>query len=324
MIKRLKYIDIAKGIGILFVVFSHSGGEKDLMVYIGGFFIPLFFILSGFTYNPQKKEILKNFLLKKLQRLMVPYLFFNLALLLIYHCYSSTDFLGVFYSRYCFYEYHIQDNIYMMKAGNAPMWFLSSMFTAYMAFWLIMRYYKKSIYVVSIFLLMTFVLDFLPILLPWSLDTAFLMAIFILIGTKMKDVEFSKLGCGIMLLLFMLYLALCYVNGIPNLSVRVYGRSFLIILLTGSIGSLLIVKISKWFEHFKLGNALAIIGRHSLVIFCIQMLLLRMQNKVFFDILHIQLNTITLYATSLLKTVLVAVLGVCLSKGFRYLFPKIF
>ena len=122
----------------------------------------------------------------------------------------------------------------------------------------------------------------------------------------------------------MLYLALCYVNGIPNLSVRVYGRSFLIILLTGSIGSLLIVKISKWFEHFKLGNALAIIGRHSLVIFCIQMLLLRMQNKVFFDILHIQLNTVTLYATSLLKTVLVAVLGVCLSKGLRYLFPKIF
>lgn len=45
---RYDYIDIAKGIGIFLVVCSHSLCS-DLMYFANGFFIPLFFVLSGYT-----------------------------------------------------------------------------------------------------------------------------------------------------------------------------------------------------------------------------------------------------------------------------------
>lgn len=58
--KRKTEIDIAKGIGILLVVAAHSTGGY-VHYFIGGFHMPLFFVLGGGgTSNSNRRPKFKN------------------------------------------------------------------------------------------------------------------------------------------------------------------------------------------------------------------------------------------------------------------------
>ena len=47
--KHWKYLDVARGIGLLLVIISHSCG---LSPYLINYYIPLFFVVSGYLYKP--------------------------------------------------------------------------------------------------------------------------------------------------------------------------------------------------------------------------------------------------------------------------------
>ena len=50
---RLPFLDIAKGIGILMVMYSHSlYNDAMIMTYVSGCYIPLFFVISGYLAKP--------------------------------------------------------------------------------------------------------------------------------------------------------------------------------------------------------------------------------------------------------------------------------
>ena len=121
-----------------------------------------------------------------------------------------------------------------------------------------------------------------------------------------------------------MYFTLCYINGKPNLSVREYGLSFVLIIFTGTLGTIIIIRISQWLEKSVFGTALIAFGQHSLTIFCVQMLLLRIQNYLMFDIIGLPLNTYILYISSIIKTFITACVGVYLSKLLKVYFPSIF
>ncbi|HMM98673.1 MAG TPA: acyltransferase family protein, partial [Anaerolineales bacterium] len=82
MEKRIGYIDIAKGIGILVIVLAHNdlaGYHPTLHKFIYAFHIPLFFFLSGMFFRPERSfgETLR----RRFNTLLRPYLF---ALFVIY------------------------------------------------------------------------------------------------------------------------------------------------------------------------------------------------------------------------------------------------
>ena len=75
--KRYHYIDVAKGIGILLVVFQHCLGGGELGVFfpsiqkaIASFHMPFFFFISGFLYL---KKDSREFLYKKMINLVYPF-----------------------------------------------------------------------------------------------------------------------------------------------------------------------------------------------------------------------------------------------------------
>lgn len=79
--QRLISFDIAKAICIILVVIGHYVPDGSPSWYVGvhdviyTFHMPLFMFASGFIYMATKKDIpYKDFLLKKVKRLMVPYL----------------------------------------------------------------------------------------------------------------------------------------------------------------------------------------------------------------------------------------------------------
>ena len=51
MTKRIEWIDIAKGIGIILVVIGHISQIEVLNDIIYSFHMPLFFIISGYLYK---------------------------------------------------------------------------------------------------------------------------------------------------------------------------------------------------------------------------------------------------------------------------------
>lgn len=78
--QRLISFDIAKAICIILVVIGHYVPDYSPLWYVGvhdviyTFHMPLFMFASGFIYMATKKDITyRDFLLKKVKRLMVPY-----------------------------------------------------------------------------------------------------------------------------------------------------------------------------------------------------------------------------------------------------------
>ena len=60
--KRIEWIDMAKGIGIILVIMGHiSFRPESLNVWLCSFHMPLFFFLSGLTYNSTKYSEFKLF-----------------------------------------------------------------------------------------------------------------------------------------------------------------------------------------------------------------------------------------------------------------------
>jgi len=88
MPRRIEYIDIAKGIGILLVVLGHNDFSlisPFVFQVIYSFHMPLFFLLSGFFFNPSIGFL--DLLRKRFHSVLKPYLF---TIFLIY--FTSVSF----------------------------------------------------------------------------------------------------------------------------------------------------------------------------------------------------------------------------------------
>lgn len=79
MTKRYDYLDIAKGLGILAVVWAHTlkVGWSHGLIY--AFHMPLFFFLSGMLFDMGKYSGFKGFIIKRGKRLLVPYIIYSVV-----------------------------------------------------------------------------------------------------------------------------------------------------------------------------------------------------------------------------------------------------
>ncbi len=256
---RLSFIDISKGIGIILVICSHV--YSPLMQWAYPCFIPIFFVVSGYctTHLVSVK--------KKFNKLMLPYLLFNIILLVLYRDYKPVNFIGAIYSRFCLYPIDSKANIYFFNSGNSPLWFLTSMFLAF-CFYKIIQLSKQPYHIAIIYIAITYILSYLPILLPWSADTALLMSVFILVGSFIGETKLlDRLCFPAFLLSAIIYGVLTLLCGGINLSVRVYGSSLFLLIPTAILGCVLLMKFSSIIDKTFIGIVLQKIGIHSLSIF---------------------------------------------------------
>lgn len=99
--KRYDWLDLAKGVGIIFVVWGHT--LFPIHAAIDVFHMPLFFILAGITL---KEMNMPTFLLKKIDSIFIPYVFFSVV---------SVPFSYIVPHESIF---------------NGPLWFLQTLFVA--------------------------------------------------------------------------------------------------------------------------------------------------------------------------------------------------
>ncbi|AET70719.1 acetyltransferase, fucose-4-O-acetylase [Desulfosporosinus orientis DSM 765] len=81
IIERVEWADVLKGLGILAVVWGHSGSKNAF--YMFWFHMPLFFFISGYLYRykPLQNEV--EYVKKKVCHLLIPYGFYLMLLALM-------------------------------------------------------------------------------------------------------------------------------------------------------------------------------------------------------------------------------------------------
>lgn len=198
--KRLYWLDAMKGWAIVLVVAAHSGMiSGSLGWFLTAGYMQLFFIVSGYTYRDVPGGIKKRW-----SKLIRPYIFWHIVYLccsFIFHWMSNTlsarravlDIVGVFYSRWTCYVSETPGNERLVSLGSGPLWFISCMLLSYCLFIPLIRATgRKLIILVAVYLLISFAFTFTNILMPWSLDTAFLGALFIRLGYYFKNIVMTR------------------------------------------------------------------------------------------------------------------------------------
>ena len=185
--KRIDYIDIAKGLGMLAIIWGHImlSGWSCKMVY--GFHIPVFFMLSGMCFNQKKYNTFGELIVRRIKTLLVPYVIFSVVTWLVYVA-------GVLVLHYdtitnCWY-YMLQTALAQGSDGylrhNVALWFVTCLFVVDILYYFISKLSDVAILVISVLCAVVGVLFskhyFNITTLPWSFDSALVAMPFFAFG----------------------------------------------------------------------------------------------------------------------------------------------
>ena len=293
---RLDYVDIAKGMMILAVVLSHAWfADSDILGDWLPFSMPVFFFLSGYTYKPGRGY--GRNLWKRVLTLLVPYFLF---------CSVWNLFLPVYVSLvrqitpFAFTPTKASLWIAVLKADAlnmsmcTPMWFLVSLFTASVLFFLVADKTRDSLLwtlvAMAVLVAATIGIEFIkrskgldPMVngsLPWFVDLAPYAAALMLFGAWCGTKRvFEKLDAKVIVIGLVLLIASEVLNklfwGSARTSVVQYieGGAWygvltaLVIALTGCIGTLCVARLLQPVPVIR--KIFTWLGRNSLWILCI-------------------------------------------------------
>lgn len=248
---RVQWIDWCKGIGILLVLLGHTLRTDLSLVYIYGFHMPLFFLLSGLVCN-EKKYNWNTFLRSRFNTLILPYIVFYL-LTWIYWLFVERSFRPIsleWWQPLVGMIYGAQWNGLMDH--NGILWFLPCLFTTEVLFFAVSRIdtkWKQAIVVA--------VLAGLGLMIksnmPWCLNIALVTLQFFWVGNLCRELllkqrtqsNVSWSGFLLGLTLVVLYVLLCPVwDNHINIATCGYGNilGFEILAFIGILGLVLLCK----------------------------------------------------------------------------------
>lgn len=295
---RIQFIDIYRGIGIVFMIMGHIYFGRVFNIYIHAFHMPMFFFVSGFFY---KENIpINKFIKIKIKSLIIPYIIFSLICSCAYCIYN-----GKIYYKEILNIFWFNNNGWM---PTGPMWFLTALFFALIL-------YRLIEYIPNVFLrnIIPFIVSTLGCMLgkyyainfPWSIFPAFVAVAFIHMGKIMKQYNTSKIMIRFqhmkiveIILLFIISLCLIILNGEVNMRIGIYGsiilfylNAFLSIMILWNICQVL-NKQSKHYFNKKINNILKYIGKNSLTFLCLNQCLIYFYNECIIIDLNVYLKKI--------------------------------
>ncbi|WP_321332114.1 acyltransferase family protein [uncultured Bacteroides sp.] len=270
--ERNKAIDIAKGIGIVAVVWGHLNQSCPIKDEIYLFHMPLFFMLSGYLFNDYNKGF-PEFIKKKFKAYIIPYLFFfiivELSFIILYTATGRSD--QIFLSLGFIFEPY----------GVArPLWFFISIFWVQLIYYLICKYIsseKQKLMVSSACIIIGYVLYKTNVHIPLFIDSSLSMVFYFHIGKMLNKNNFVEIKIPKIVLIFFLgimffYLAIIH-NIIVDIRINKLGNDLALSVLSGTSGSMIILIVSKYINKIKYAsNILSYLGRNLLVIFSLHML----------------------------------------------------
>ncbi|MEH6936414.1 acyltransferase family protein [Bacillus sp. JJ664] len=195
--EREQWLDVAKMIGILLVVYGHSSeGGPQSITFIYWFHMPLFFMISGYLFKPVNSFSELKFYIKKLAfRLLVPYCTY-LILFSMYKLILQAQEGPIHLSTI------MKEGVSLLIGGrfitgiHGVFWYVTCLFITQILFSITCLLFKKNLtrllVVISCYLIAHFeTINLVPligkstfnnIIIPWNIDVAFLAIFFLGFG----------------------------------------------------------------------------------------------------------------------------------------------
>ncbi len=269
--KRLEYMDIAKGIGMLAIIIGHAGVLFEK--YVFPFHVPLFFIISGYFINLKKD--FGTYAKAKVKQLLLPYIVTSFVVIL------ELTILAVLREQNwkCAFAKAAISAVYGSgsTANRTPfsiqpigaIWFLLALLWALLLTRLLAKI-KYSILVLIILLILS-VISSKFIWLPWSLQSGVTASIFVYIGILAKEkIKFDNTWAAIAGTA--VYLIEVYMNVSLSLAKNYFGLYGL-----SAVGAVLIsyavIYFSKQLGKIRIcEKILGFIGKNTLSILCFHLI----------------------------------------------------
>lgn len=300
---RTQWIDSAKGLGILLIFFGHvysTVTPSALYVFIYAFHVPLFFFLSGLTLRPAAGP-LHGVVRKKLQTLIAPYLWYSLVGYLFYLAgYFMAQQQGL---RVPQFDYGLWQPLAGIAFGtigdgrliNGPMWFVMALFWTFLLGYLVNSHIRNAFgQWMAILVLVALGFGLAErVTLPFSGVAALIALVFFQAGYRFQTAGvLNRLSQSMRWGLFLVLLAVSLfsqVNGFVRFGEGVIGHPlwFLVFAFSGTLMVVLLVNLAdRWCGW------LAFVGRYSLSIMVIHMLIIKSVKVVMSGVLGQSLTAI--------------------------------
>lgn len=294
---RISTIDVAKGLGILLVVFAHVNYINPPNAYIYSFHMPLFFIISGVVFNASKYHSFFKFAIQKTKALLFPYFLFSLLSIFLRYGLAilSQDNLHIRDFLKHFLQIFIAQHSGTMDF-NTPLWFVPCLFVTEILSYFILkvrnRYVQVSVSVICAiigwFTQSSYsIIDFS--FLPWNFGIAMLGQLFFVMGNYLRafvysldrrdltKIQFTGIAIATIAIGTVLYF-LSNLNGQISMGSRHVNNIFLFV-LNGCLGTFMVLflaRMMRWskFLTFCGMNSFYIMATHRLIQYLLELSLI--------------------------------------------------
>ena len=180
--ERIEWIDEAKGVGIILVMLGHCYLHERFCVWFYAFHMPLFFVLSGYTFSG--KGSFAIYLGKKIKTLLVPYIFFVIVTM----CWNGV-FAVSHGSEYPMFEII---RLYVIQERYTVLWFIPCLFLANLLMYMLQAFRLKiSHFWLIVGCVAALLFGIYRVIigkdLPWNADLALLAMAFMSFGKWCRD-----------------------------------------------------------------------------------------------------------------------------------------
>lgn len=236
--KRVEYLDVAKFIGLVLVCFCHIPyPEGNFHVWVYSYHMPLFFIISGVFFSPEKFAVGKS-----IKQLLVPFVFYNLLALMI------SWIVGVISKSDLSFPHYDFSRLLQSSYIIGPSWFLVSLLLIRLYCGLILKYTSPKVLIVlsSLVTVLFFSTTNFSVWNVLSLGSTVLGLPFYLFGFYLKRyfTDSGKVSKPWLLITALFISILAIYNGLVGIHANSYGSNSLLFLIFGIAGSVLIISLS--------------------------------------------------------------------------------
>lgn len=294
---RTKWIDVAKGIGIILVCFGHirnGDGQSVWLPALDGlvaaiylFHMPFFSLLGGFTFSAERP--FKEFVIRKAKTLLIPYYVFSLyfiakpiALLIL------PSLAATFETNH---DYSIVPQLYDVLINGNGLWFLWAYFIGEICTYGIVRIISSrkydAIIGILLILLSIAITHFFPaFVLPFRIIRGIEVCGFILLGSAMKAMLVT-LNKRASVTLTSIFFVLFFITAFFSITSGLSDDSPLLLLL--NISAMFIGTFFALFLSISISanRILEYIGRASIVFYSLNALSLNVAKVGVFRILKL-------------------------------------
>lgn len=261
---RIEYLDVAKGIGILLVVWAHAKGIFSSYIY--QFHMPFFFLISGFLYKPDTP--LMKYICRKAKSLYIPFAFWNCLAIFVKSGHSLLSAATL--------KKIVEVLITLGKDGEwfGATWFLGALFVVSVVYKILDMSIESSPHkrwIITLYFLACMVVGF-EITLPYMLSRTMVCSGFYALGYMIKEsyaeIDLSRINHKLAWAMLALFLVIGHYNS-ANMGANTYTSPVLFVVGACCASywviyfSRLILKSKLWIVN-KLSCGLIYAGKKSI------------------------------------------------------------